>query len=79
MSECEQCGVTSRGALIREFGDELLCIDCAAPGDCSRCGTDTSELTLAGEWLCKSCQNQRREQQESRDLGQHGLGRFADG
>ncbi|RKS83349.1 hypothetical protein BDK61_2731 [Haloarcula quadrata] len=54
-SECEQCGVTSRGAVVHQFGDELLYVDCAAPSDCSRCGTDTSKLTLAGEWLCTAC------------------------
>ncbi|GAA3882744.1 hypothetical protein [Haloarcula argentinensis] len=76
-SECEQCGVTSRGALIREFDGEELCIDCAAPGDCSRCGTDTSELTLAGEWLCQSCQDIRSDRDTTRDANQEGLGRFA--
>jgi hypothetical protein len=47
-SECEQCGVTSRGAVVRGFDGDTLCIDCAAPGDCSRCGTDTSELEHDG-------------------------------
>ncbi|MBX0325785.1 hypothetical protein EGH21_22465 [Halomicroarcula sp. F13] len=78
-SECEQCGVTSRGAVVREFGDEMLCVDCAAPGECKRCGAKTSELTLAGDWLCGRCQDQRQDQQKCREASQHGLGRFADG
>jgi len=76
-SECESCGVTSRGALVRDFGDETLCVDCAAPGECRRCGTDTSNLTLSGEWQCESCGEQRAKQQKSRDADQHSLGRFA--
>lgn len=76
-SECEDCGVTSRGALVREFGDETLCVDCAAPGECKRCGAETPELTLVGEWLCSRCQGSRRDQQQSREADQHGLGRFA--
>lgn len=76
-SECQQCGVTSRGDVIREFGDETLCVDCAAPGECQRCGAETSNLTLTGDWQCESCGKQREQQQQSREADQHGLGRFA--
>jgi len=76
-SECEQCGVTSRGAVVRDFGDDTLCVDCAAPGECQRCGAETANLTLSGKWQCESCGDQRAEQQQSREADQHSLGRFA--
>lgn len=78
MAECEQCGVGSRGAFLLEDGDRTLCTDCAAPGECKRCGRGTDETTLSGDWLCGDCQNQRGEQYDTREDGQAALGEFGD-
>lgn len=77
MTDCQRCGVGSRGALVREFDGDTLCVDCAAPGECKRCGQETNEMTLAGDWLCSTCQDARSNQQESREASQHALGDYA--
>jgi len=77
MTSCEQCSVGGRGAFLIKSDDQTLCTDCAGPGECIRCGAETTETTLSGEWRCESCQERDAEQDTTRDAGQPGLGRWS--
>lgn len=78
MSACDECGVTSRGAFIVEHDDgRELCSDCRPAGECERCGRETDETTLSGDYRCRQCQQQKRREQRTRDATQEGLGRWA--
>jgi len=74
MTSCDDCGVGSRGALIREHGvGRELCEDCWPTGECGRCGNATDETTLSGEYRCRRCQETIRSRDSTRDASQSGL------
>lgn len=78
MTTCDECGVTSLGAYIAETDDgRELCRDCRGAGECERCGRETDETDLTGEFRCPDCQQRRRNQDTTRDAGQEGLGRWS--
>lgn len=78
MSVCDDCGVTSRGAYIVETDDgRELCEDCRGAGECERCGRETDETTLSGDYRCRECQQKKRGESRTRDAGQPGLGRWS--
>jgi hypothetical protein len=77
VTACKECGVGNSGAYLIEEGDRTLCTDCAGPGECERCGAETEETTLSGEWRCESCQQTRRDEDTTREAGQPGLGRWS--
>lgn len=71
---CEECGVGSRGAFIREFEDGRdLCEDCWPTGECERCGNETDETTLSGEYRCERCQEKIRNEDRARPADQSSL------
>lgn len=78
MSTCEECGVTGRGAFIADTDGRELCTDCAAPGECERCGRETNQRTLTGDWLCAHC-GDRESRSVTRDSSQHALADFERG
>lgn len=77
-NECAECGVGSRGAFLLTVDGKTLCQDCVAPGECDRCGRETDETTLSGEWRCSDCQGARRDQHETRDANQYDLGEWSE-
>ncbi len=78
MTTCDECGVTSRGAFIQEFEDGRdLCEDCWPADGCERCGTETTETTLSGEYRCRRCQETIRGQDSTRPADQAGLGEWS--
>lgn len=76
-TECEQCGVTSRGAFITEIDGEMVCEDCVPIGECERCGRETDQLTFSGKYRCEDCRDHARGQDTTRDAGQSGLGEWS--
>ena len=79
MTACDDCGVTSRGAFIVEADDGRdLCEDCRGPGECERCGRETSEMTLVGTFRCRDCQEKQRDENRTRDAAQEGLDRWSE-
>jgi len=46
MTNCADCGVGSRGAVLVDVAGETLCTSCA-DGHCERCGTATEHTTRA--------------------------------
>lgn len=75
--QCEDCGVGSTGAFLVDVDDRVLCVDCAAPQDCERCGQPTDRTTLSGTFRCADCQDLDRSRgSSSRELGQSGLDTF---
>ena len=78
VTACEECGITSRGAVVRKFEDgRELCEDCWPDGECRRCGRETSQITLSGEYRCRECQRRKRQEKTTRDADQEGLGRWS--
>lgn len=77
MSECQDCGTGNRGAFLIETDDGTYCENCVGAGECSRCGRETSQLTMTGEFLCEHCSDTLSDQQQSRAMDQSGLGEFA--
>ena len=78
MTTCDDCGVTSQGAFIVEAEDGRdLCRACRGAGECERCGRETDETTLSGEFRCPDCQSKKRREDTTRDADQEGLGRWS--
>ena len=75
-TNCADCGVGSNGAVLVDVDGETRCTSCA-DGHCERCGTATEHTTIAGEFLCESCQEVRRGQETTRKDSQGALGDFA--
>lgn len=65
---------------IDGIGDQIgwlnSVIDDEAP-TCNRCGRETKITTLGGDRFCEHCLNRRREQDQTRDDTQHGLGEWS--
>jgi len=75
---CSECGVTGTGAFLVETDDgTVLCEDCRGPGECERCGAETTATTLDGSYRCERCQATVRGRDSTRDADQHGLGRWS--
>jgi len=78
VTTCEECGVTSQGAIIVETDDgRKLCQNCRGTGACERCGAETDETTLSGKYRCQRCQNTIRGQDVTREDSQSDLGRWS--
>lgn len=73
MSQCSVCGVGSRGAFIIEYEGADYCVECHPENLCERCGEETDNTTLAGDFLCKPCQGKRHSEDTTREAGQAGL------
>jgi len=78
---CGRCGTAFERDANRAKG---LCQACRAEinswsesDECDRCGCETDETTLEGKVLCRDCQDARREQHDTRDTTQHGLGEWS--
>ena len=78
MKSCDECGIRSSGAVVREHENGRdLCKDCWPGGECERCGRKTEQTTLSGKYRCQCCQNTIRGQDVTREDGQSDLERWS--